>query len=196
MSVELAVGIFGIAALFAIVGAIFVNRISGGAVSTKSLIVKPFKILLAPLYMLRVFAVFIFVAIGVAFLLMAPFYITYPQITGYRYSLELQKSPLRYLDMACKPTGGTVLGAGQGASVSVGYDCVFHERYTLDRAVVHANLYEYPVTTYHTVLLFRPDYVLLGLVFTIVGCILTAYFLARSNTMAAKAEGRWVERPE
>jgi hypothetical protein len=127
---------------------------------------------------------------------MAPFYITYPQITGYRYSLELQKSPLRYLDMACKPTGGTVLGAGQGASVSVGYDCVFHERYTLDRAVVHANLYEYPVTTYHTVLLFRPDYVLLGLVFTIVGCILTAYFLARSNTLAAKAEGRWVEGPE
>jgi hypothetical protein len=184
MSVELVVGIFGIAALFTIVGAIFVNRISGGAVSTKSLIVKPFKILLAPLYMLKVFAVFIFVAIGVAFLLMAPFYITYPQITGYRYSLELQKAPLRYLDMVCKPTGG------------IGYDCVFRERYTLDRAVVHANLYEYPVTTYHTVLLFRPDYVLLSLVFTIVGCILTAYFLARSNTLAAKAEGRWVERPE
>jgi hypothetical protein len=196
MAVELVAGIFGVAALFAIAGAIFVNRISGGAVSTKSLIVKPFKILLAPLYMLKVFAVFVFVAIGVAFLLMAPFYITYPQTTGYRYTLELQKSPLRYLDMVCKPTGGYVKGSGEGAAVGVGYDCVFHERFTLDRAVIHADLYEYPVTTYYTVLLFRPDYVLLGIAFTIIGCILTAYFLARSNTLAAKAEGRWVERPE
>jgi len=196
MGVELVAGIFGIAALFAIAGAIFINRISGGAVSIKSLAVKPFKILLSPLYMLKVFAVFVFVAIGIAFLLMAPFYITYPQITGYRYTLELQKSPLRYLDMTCKPTGGYTLGSGSGAAVGVGYDCVFHERYTLDRAVVHANLYEYPVTTYYTVLLFRPDYVLLGLVFTIVGCILAAYFLAHSNTLAAKAEGRWVERLE
>jgi hypothetical protein len=184
MGLELVAGIFGVAALFAVAGALFINRVSGGAVSVRSLVVKPFAILLAPLYMLRVLAVFVFIAIGVAFLLMAPFYITYSQTTGYRYVLESQKSPLRYIDQSCSQgTFGELL-------------CSFVERLTLDRAVINAELHEYPIRTYYTVLLFRPDYVLFGLVFTVIGCILTAYFLARSNTLAAKAEGRWVERPE
>jgi hypothetical protein len=196
MSLELVLAVYGIAILFTVAGALFINRISGRAIPIKSLAAKPFKILFSPLYIPKVTVAFIFVAIGIAFILLAPFYVTYSQTTGYRYVLELQKSPLRYLDVVCKPTGGYVKGSGEGAAVGVGYDCVFHERFTLDRAVVHANLYEYPITTYYTVLHFRPDYVLFGLLFTIVGCILTAYFLARANTAVAKQLGVWVERPE
>jgi hypothetical protein len=184
MSLELVLAVYGIAILFTVAGALFINRISGRAIPIKSLAAKPFKILFSPLYIPKVTVAFIFVAIGIAFILLAPFYITYSQTTGYRYVLELQKSPLRYIDQSCvQGTFGELF-------------CSFVDRLTLDRAVIDAKLLEYPTTTYYTVLLFRPDYVLFGLAFTIIGCILAAYFLARANTAVAKQLGVWIERPE
>jgi hypothetical protein len=73
--------------------------------------------------------------------------------------------------------------------------CNLYERLTLDRAVRAIEVLETPVVSYTTLLRFRPDYVLFGLVFIIAGTILTAYFLTKANTEAAKAAGVWVEKP-
>ena len=187
---SLVLGVFGVALLFLVLGAFFIRKISGGAASARSIVVKPFKIIVAPFHTIRVAAVFVFVVVGIAFLLMAPYYVVYQQVTGYRYSLEVTRNPLRYIDAVCNPVGANPETGAVSAA------CRFIARYTLDRAVTGASLIETPVYTTYVNMLLRPDYVLLGLVFLIAGAILTAYFLAKSNTEAAKAAGTWVERPD
>jgi len=189
MALELLLAVYGVAILFLVAGAFVINRVSGRAMAVRSFLAKPFRILLAPLYVARAAAVFVLVAVGIAFLLMAPYYVAYQQVTGYRYSLEVTRNPLRYIDAVCNPVGANPETGAVSAA------CRFIVRYTLDRAVTGASLIETPVYTTYVNMMLRPDYVLLGLVFLIAGAILTAYFLAKSNTEAAKAAGTWVEKP-
>ena len=192
MGWELPIAVFAVAILFAVFGAFFIRRISGGAMSARAAFVKPFRILVAPFYIARVGAVFVLVVAGIAFLLAAPYYVTLATVTGYRYTINPVYGTLRYLDMVCRAEGGVVL---PGGSVAVSNACTFYERFTLDRAVRAIEVLETPVVSYITELRFRPDYVLFGLVFIIAGTILTAYFLTKANTEAAKAAGVWVEKP-
>jgi hypothetical protein len=184
MGWELPIAIFAIAILFAVIGAFFIKRISGGAMSARAAFVKPFKILVAPFYVARVGAVFVLVVAGIAFLLAAPYYVTFPTVTGYRYDVLLTFSPLRYIDQSCSQDSQTLAVA-----------CRFVERLTIDRAVTKLELIESPVRTYVTQLHFRTDFILFGLAFIIAGTILTAYFLSKINTEEAKAAGVWVEKP-
>jgi len=194
MGWELPIAVFAIAILFAVIGAFFIRRISGGAMSARAAFVKPFKILVAPFYIARVGAVFVLVVAGIAFLLAAPYYVTFATVTGYRYTITPISGTLRYLDMVCRAEGGVVIPGG-GGGVAVSNACSFYERFTLDRAVRAIEVLETPVVSYTTLLHFRSDFVLFGLVFIIVGTILTAYFLTKANTEAAKAAGVWVEKP-
>jgi hypothetical protein len=194
MGWELPIAVFAVAILFAVIGAFFIRRISGGAMSARAAFLKPFKVLVAPLHIARVAAVFILVVVGIAFLLAAPYYLTISTVTGYRYSITPISGTLRYLDMVCRAEGGVVIPGG-GGGVAVSNACTFYERFTLDRAVRAIEVLETPVVSYTTLLRFRPDFVLFGLVFIIAGTILTAYFLAKANTEAAKAAGVWVEKP-
>jgi hypothetical protein len=194
MGWELPIAVFAIAILFAVIGAFFIKRISGGAMSARAAFLKPFKVLFAPLHIARVGAVFILVVAGIAFLLAAPYYVTFSTVTGYRYTINPVYGTLRYLDSVCVATGGYVPGGGD-SSVVVANACNLYERLTLDKAVRAIEVLETPVVSYTTLLRFRPDYVLFGLVFIIAGTILTAYFLTKANTEAAKAAGVWVEKP-
>jgi hypothetical protein len=194
MGWELPAAVFAIAILFALFGALFIRRVSGGAMSARAAFLKPFKILVAPLHIARVAAVFILVVVGIAFLLAAPYYLTISTVTGYRYTITPIYGTLRYLDSVCVATGGYVPGGGD-SSVVVSNACSFYERLTLDRAVRAIEVMETPVVSYTTVLHFRPDFVLFGLAFIIAGTILTAYFLTKINTEEAKAAGVWVEKP-
>jgi hypothetical protein len=194
MGWELPAAVFAVAILFALFGALLIRRVSGGAMSARAAFVKPFKILVAPLHIARVAAVFILVVVGIAFLLAAPYYTTISSVTGYRYVITPIYGTLRYLDSVCVATGGYVPGGGD-SSVVVANACNLYERFTLDKAVRAIEYLETPVVSYTTLLRFRPDFVLLGLVFIIAGTILTAYFLAKANTEAAKAAGVWIEKP-
>jgi hypothetical protein len=191
---ELPVAVFAIAVLFAVFGAFFIRRISGGAMSARAAFLKPFKILVAPLHIARVAAVFILVVVGIAFLLAAPYYITISTVTGYRYVITPIYGTLRYLDSVCVATGGYVPGGGD-SSVVVANACSLYEHFTLDKAVRAIEVLETPVVSYTTLLRFRSDFVLFGLAFIIAGTILTAYFLSKINTEEAKAAGVWVEKP-
>jgi hypothetical protein len=194
MGWELPAAVFAIAILFALFGALLIRRISGGAMSARAAFVKPFRILVAPFYIARVGAVFVLVVAGIAFLLAAPYYVTYPTVTGYRYNINPVYGTLRYIDSVCVATGGYVVGGGD-SSVVVANLCNLYERFTLDSAVTGLNIIETPVVSYTTELRFRPDYALYGLAFIIAGTILTAYFLTKINTEEAKAAGVWVEKP-
>jgi hypothetical protein len=194
MGWELPAAVFAIAILFALFGALLIRRVSGGAMSARAAFLKPFKILVAPLHIARVAAVFILVVVGIAFLLAAPYYVTFSTVTGYRYTINPVYGTLRYLDSVCVATGGYVPGGG-GSSIVVANACNLYERFTLDKAVRAIEVLETPVVTYTTLLRFRPDFVLFGLAFIIAGTILIAYFLAKANTEAAKAAGVWVEKP-
>jgi hypothetical protein len=194
MGWELPAAVFAIAILFALFGALFIRRVSGGAMSARAAFLKPFKILVAPLHIARVAAVFILVVVGIAFLLAAPYYLTISTVTGYRYTITPISGTLRYLDMVCRAEGGVVIPGG-GGGVAVSNACTFYERFTLDRAVRAIEVLETPVVSYTTQLRFRPDFVLFGLAFIIAGTVLTAYFLSKINTEEAKAAGVWVEKP-
>jgi hypothetical protein len=194
MGWELPIAVFAIALLFAVFGAFFIRRISGGAMSARAAFVKPFRILVAPFYVARVGAVFVLVVAGIAFLLAAPYYVTFATVTGYRYTINPVYGTLRYLDSVCVATGGYVPGGGD-TSVVIANACNLYERLTLDKAVRAIEVLETPVVSYTTQLRFRPDFVLFGLAFIIAGTILTAYFLTKINTEEAKAAGVWVEKP-
>jgi hypothetical protein len=175
--IALVASIYGLVAIIAIAGYLFLRRVV--ADGDFSVFRKTAKIVIAPFHIMRVSAA-IFVVVGVAFLLMAPYYTTYMVTTGYRYELVPVYGTLRYIDAVCSATGGYTAGS---TAVVVGNACNFYERFTLGRALVDVQLLETPVRTYITQLFFRPDFVLIGLVFLIAGLILTAYFLAKANNL-------------
>jgi hypothetical protein len=115
--------------------------------------------------------------VGIAFLLLAPHYVTYSVTTGYQYELVPVYGTLRYIDAVCSATGGYTAGS----SIVIGNACNFYERFTLDKVLVGVQLLETPVKTYIIQLFFQPDFILIGLVFLVAGLILTAYFLAKAN---------------
>lgn len=176
--IALVASIYGLVAITAIAGYLFLRRVV--ADGDFSVFRKMARIVVAPFHIIRVSAAFIFVVVGVAFLLMAPYYTTYPVTTGYRYELVPVYNTLRYIDAVCSATGGYTAGS---TAVVVGNACNFYERFTLGKALVNVQLLETPVRTYITQLFFRPDFVLIGLVFLIAGLILTAYFLAKANNL-------------
>jgi hypothetical protein len=176
--ITLVASIYGLVAGIAIAGYLFLRRVV--ADGDFSVFRKTANILVAPFHIIRVATVFILVVVGVAFLLMSPYYVTYPVTTGYRYELVPVYGTLRYIDAVCSATGGYTAGS---TAVVVGNACSFYERFTLGRALVNVQLLETPVRTYITQLFFRPDFVLAGLAFLIAGLILTAYFLAKANNL-------------
>jgi hypothetical protein len=176
--ITLVASIYGLVAGIAIAGYLFLRRVV--ADGDFSVFRKTANVLVAPFHIMRVAAVFILVVVGVAFLLMSPYYVTYPVTTGYRYELVPVYGTLRYTDAVCSATGGYTAGS---TAVVVGNACNFYERFTLGKALVNVQLLETPVRTYITQLFFRPDFVLVGLAFLIAGLILTAYFLAKANNL-------------
>jgi hypothetical protein len=176
--IALVASIYGLVAIIAIAGYLFLRRVV--ADGDFSVFRKTASILVAPFHIIRVAAVFILVVVGVVFLLLSPYYVTHSITTGYRYELVPVYGTLRYIDAVCSATGGYTAGS---TAVVVGNACNFYERFTLGKALVDVQLLETPVRTYITQLFFRPDFVLIGLVFLIAGLILTAYFLAKANNL-------------
>ncbi|MEM2941386.1 MAG: hypothetical protein QW304_07560 [Thermoproteota archaeon] len=173
MGGELALGVWIAVAVFMLGGYLFLRKI--GAEQPFNAVKKPIRILFAPFYIPKVALAVFFLALGIAFFMAAPYYHTYQIVTGYRYRLELESNVLRYLDSICSATRADL------ETKMVGQACSFLTRYTLDRAVTSARLVETPVYTGVSQLFLRADFVLLGIAFTLVGLILTAYFLVKAN---------------
>jgi hypothetical protein len=57
------------------------------------------------------------VVAGIAFLLAAPYYVTFATVTGYRYTINPVYGTLRYIDSVCVATGGYVVGGGDSSVV-------------------------------------------------------------------------------
>ncbi|MEM4167697.1 MAG: hypothetical protein QXW98_04580 [Candidatus Caldarchaeum sp.] len=135
-----------------------------------------------PFYDGRVAVVVLFLGVGFMLFLMAPVYQVHNVTTGYRYVITPVTSSLRYVDNSCSysllgyPSTGYSLGGG----------CSFVERYTSDRAVVGINVIEVPVQTTIVGVVNRPEYVLGGLLFIVLGLLLAAVFLVRVNNRLAE----------
>jgi hypothetical protein len=162
--------VYGFVAAFLVAGYLFLRRVTDGDFSVFR---KTGRVVSAPFHIPKVAISFIPIAIGVALLILSPYYHTTYATTGYRYSLNIDSSPLQYVDNVCIPTAL--------AGPSIGFQCRQFERFTNDPAVTSVSLVETPVQTPITILLFRQEYVASGFYLILLGLILTAYFLTRAN---------------
>ena len=166
--------VYGLLLATMLAGYIFLRRVTDGDFS---IFKKTGKVITSPFLNPKIGLVVLLLVIGFSLFIFAPQYLVYYTVTGYRYYLDVSRSPLRYIDTVCRATGGYV----DESTVMVGQFCSFIERTTLDRAVTDVRLVETPVTTPTVVTLFRAEYVLGGLFFILLGVLLAAVFLVRAN---------------
>ena len=160
-----------------VAGYIFLHRVTDGEFSVFR---KTAKIFFAWAYIPKVAVVTILLAVGVAFLITAQGYHTYTTVTGYQYTLIPTYSTLRYLDMVCHTY------ISQTDPITAGESCSFIQRFTMDKAVTNIDFHEIPVVTRQVITYLKPDNILFGMSFIILGLLLAAVFFVRANNELSK----------